>query len=223
MIFSALADVSAACQNYGQVLSCGIFPDPSKCYATGKGIEATLVGENSSVVLQIVNSGGQPCVETIQSLECELVSELSGTTTRGSMKRRGQSRYEIKYKPTVKGRHQLHVKVEGQHVRGSPFAIRVRAPILKLGTPIRTFHGMKEPCGVAINQRGEVIVAEYGANCVSVFSPGGKKLRAFSGFGSSRGQFIRLCGVTVDDEGNVLIVDANYHGIQKLRPVPCSI
>ena len=218
VIFSALADVTTACQNYGQVSTRDVLPDPSKCHATGKGIEAAVVGEMSTAVLQAVNFRGQPCEEPIQSSECELVSELSGTRTRGSVERKGQSQYEINYQPTIKGRHQLHVKVEGQHIRGSPFTISAKSPVEKLGTPILTLHGVKEPWGVAINQRGEVIVAEWDGDCVSVFSPSGEKLRTFGSSGSGQGQFQYPRGVAVDGEWNILVADGHNHRIQKFTP-----
>ena len=216
-IFSALADVTTACRNYGQVSAPGL-PDPSKCHATGKGIEAAVVGEMSTAVLQAVNFKGQPCEEPIQSSECELVSKLSGTRTRGSVERKGQSQYEINYQPTIKGRHQLHVKVEGKHIRGSPFTISANLPVEKLGTPILTLRGVRQPWGVAINQRGEVIVAEWGGHCVSVFSPSGEKLRTFGTYGSGQGQFWYPSGVAVDDKWNILVADTYNHRIQKFTP-----
>ena len=45
------------------------------------------------------------------------------------------------------------------------------------------------PWGVAINQRGEVVVTEWGGHRVSVFSPSGEKLRWFGTCGSGQGQF----------------------------------
>ena len=218
VIFSALSDVATACRNYGQVSIRDVLPDPSKCHATGKGIEAAVVGEMSTAVLQAVNFKGQPCEEPIQSSECELVSELSGTRTRGSVERKGQSQYEINYQPTIKGRHQLHIKVEGQHIRGSPFSMSAKSPVEKLGTPIQTFRGVRTPFGVAINQRGEVIVTEYGGHCVSVFSPSGEKLRTFGTYGSGQGQFRCPCGVAVDSESNILVADCRNHRIQKFSP-----
>ena len=217
VIFSALEDVATACRNYGQVSAPGL-PDPSKCHATGKGIEAAVVGETSTAVLQAVNFKGQPCEEPIQSSECELVSELSGTRTQGIVERKGQSQYEISYQPIIKGRHQLHVKVEGQHIRGSPFTISAKSPVEKLGTPILTLCGVKEPWGVAINQRGEVIVAEWDGHCVSVFSPSGKKLRSFGSRGTGQGQFESPCGIAVDNEGNIFVTDGGEHRIQKFTP-----
>ena len=157
----------------------------------------------STAVFQAVNFKGQPCEEPIQSSECELVSELTGTRTRGSIERKGQSQYETNYQPTIKGRHQLHVKVEGQHIRGSPFTISAKSAVEKLGTPILTLRGVEQPWGVSINQRGEVIVAECNGHCVSVFSPSGKNLRTFGTRGSGQGQFQYPRGVAVDGEWNI--------------------
>ena len=151
-------------------------------------MEVAAVGEKSTAILQAVSFEGKPCEEPIKSLECELMSEITGTRASCSIDRRGQSQYQISYQPTIKGRHQLHFKVEGQHIRGSPFSIAVKSPVKKLGTPIRTFAGI-EPWGVAISQRGEVVVTEWKGHCVSVFSPSGQKIRSFGTRGSGQGQF----------------------------------
>ena len=204
--FSTANKAVEVCQNYGQLGALGS-PDLSKCRATGKSLEVATVGERSTAVLQVVNFKGQPCEEPIKSSECELVSEITGTRARGSIERRGQSQYEISYQPTIKGRHQLHIKVEGQHIRASPFSVAVKSPVEKLGTPILTIGGVVTPWGVAINQRGEVVVTEWAGHCVSVFSPSGEKLRSFGTRGSGQGQFDRPTGVAVDGEGNILVVD----------------
>ena len=213
IVFSALVDLTAMCQSYGQVFASGSL-DPSKCLTTGKGLEVAVVGEKSTAILHAVSYEGKPCEEPIKSLECELVSEITGTRASCSIERRGQSQYEISYQPTIKGRHQLHIKVEGQHVRGSPSSVAVRSPVEKLGTPILTLGGVREPMGVAINQRGEVVVTEGSGHCVSVFSPSGEKLRSFGTCGSGE-QLIYPYGVAVDGEGNILVADCDHHRILK--------
>ena len=212
--FSAPA-VTAVCQNYGQVFSPGS-PDPSKCHIAGKGAEAAVVGEKSTANLKAINFAGKPCEEPMISLECELVSEIAGTRTSCSVERRGQSQYEISYQPTIKGRHQLHIKVQGQHIRGSPLSLAAKSPVEKLGDPILTINEVDGPRGVVVNQRGEVVVAEWGGHCVSVFSPSGEKLQSFGKRGSGQGEFDYPRGVAVDGEGNILVVDGNNHRIQKL-------
>ena len=214
LVFSALADLTTMCQSYGQVFSSGS-PDPSKCRTTGKGLEVAVAGEKSKAILHAVSYEGKPCEEPIKSLECELVSEITGTRASCSVERKGQSQYEISYQPTIKGRHQLHIKVEGQHVRGSPSSVAVKSSVEKLGTPILTLGGVRSPWGVAINQRGEVVVTEIGEHCVSVFSPSGEKLRSFGTLGSCQGQFDQPGGVAVDGEETILVADYSNHRIQK--------
>ena len=214
LIFSALADLTAICQSYGQVFAPGS-PDPSKCHTTGKGLDVAVVGEKSTAILHAVSSKGKPFEKPIKSLECELVSEITGTRASCSVERRGQSQYKISYQPTIKGRHQLHIKVEGQHVRGSPSSVAVKSPVKKLHTPILTLGGVREPWGVAINQKEEVVVTECDGHSVSVFSPNGEKLRSFGTPGSGQGQFEYPCGVAVDGEGNILVADNNNHRILK--------
>ena len=217
IVFSAPADMTAVCQNYGQVFPAGS-PDPSKCHigAGGKGAEAAVVGEKSTANLQAINFEGKPCEEPIRSLECELVSEITGTRASCSVERRRQSQYEISYQPTIKGRHQLHIKVQGQHIRGSPLSLAAKSPVEKLGDPILTIDKVHGPWGVAVNQRGVVVVAEWGGDCVSVFSPSGEKLVAFGKHGSGQGEFNCPRGVAVDGEGSILVSDGGNHRIQKL-------
>lgn len=109
MLFSALPDITVSCQNYGQVLASGS-PDPQKCYAEGIGLEVAEVGKKSTdIVVQGINFMGEPSKESIKSLDCEIVSKITGIRWRGDVERKGSSQYSISYQPTIKGRHQLHI------------------------------------------------------------------------------------------------------------------
>ena len=78
-----------------------------------------------------------------------------------------------------------------------------------------TIEGILHPWGVTINKKGEIIVAEFNAHRVSVFSPKGKRLQSFGAKGSQPGQFNCPCGVAVDVEDNILVTDYNNHRVQK--------
>ena len=216
MVFSALEDLTAMCQSYGQVFTPDS-PDPSKCHATGKGLEVAIVGEKSTAILHSVSYEGKPYEESIISLECELVSEITGTPASCSVERKELSQFEISYQPTIKGRHQLHIKIEGQHVRGSPFNVGVKSTssVGKLGMPILTISSVQAPWDVSITEMGEIVVTEVDGNCVSVFSPNGNKLRSFGTQGSGQGQFNTPCCNTLDKEGNILVVDRHNNRIQR--------
>ena len=214
VIFSALADFTASCENYGQVFSQGS-PDPSKCHITGNGADLKVSLEMCTAILQVINFEGGPCKVPIKFLECELLSEITGTRASCSVERRGQSQCKISYQPNIKGKHQLHIKVEGQHIRGSPFSVAVKMPVGMLGTPILTIDRLKSPWGVAINQKGEVVVTEEDQHRVSVLSPNGEEIRSFGTEGSGHREFQTSFGVAVDGEGNILLADCYNHRIQK--------
>ena len=188
---------------------------PEKCYATGKGLETAEPGERATAVLNVVDDKEKACPVAVESLTCELVSETTGEKKDCSVKKTGDSRYEMSYQAASRGRHQLHIKVEGDHIKGSPFPVTVKLPVKKLGTPIMTISGVEGSWGVAVNQKGEVIVSESNRHCVSIFSPAGEKLRSFGSCGSGRGQFNTPRCVAVDEGGNILVVDGHNHRIQK--------
>ena len=206
-----------ACQHFGEVYV-GNTLAPEKCYAIGKGLELAKVGEQTTAVIHIVNDKEEACFAPIESVMCELVSAANDKKTKCFIKPIKADQFEISYQPTSRVRHQLQIKVEGEHIKGSPFTVTVKLPVKKLGTPVRVIDGVNHPWGVAVNQRGEIVVAESNGHCISVFSPTGEKLRSFKSQGSGQGQFIDPRGVTMDDDGNILVVDAGNKRIQKFTP-----
>ena len=184
--------------------------------ATGKGLKVATEGE---VATAYVNINGEDCWLPEQCVTCILVSELTGKKTECSAKRTinktRENRYEISYRATSRGRHQLHIKVEGEHIKGSPFTVIVKLPVQKLGTPIKIISGLKEPRGVAVNQRGEILVAERARYCISIFNSTAQKLGSFGSDGTEQGKFRDVHGVAMDGDGNILVTDCTTHCIYK--------
>ena len=208
--FLVSSDVTTGCQSYGEVCEVNL-PDPSKCNVIGNGLEAANVGEKSTAILQTIDSQGELCEVSIESLQCELVSELTSSVVRGNVKRKLPSQYEISYFPTNKGKHKLYVKIEGKDIPGSPFFVVVTTPVKELSSPILKITELAKPRGVTINLQGDVVVTEKGRHCASIFSPSGERLQKF-------GDFKHPHGLAVDDEGNILIADLNGHQIQRFSP-----
>ena len=206
-------ELSQTCQQFGQVYSHPVSPE--RCYATGKGLEVATIGKQATAILYVIGADGKEYEQPLVNISCELVSDAGGPTVKGAVQKKEKNKYTICYQSTHRGRHQLHIKVEGVPIRRSPFVVITRLPIQNLGTPIRTIGGVNRPWGVAVNQRGEIIVAEYSGDCISIFSPSGEKIRTFGSKGSAQGQFIGPRGVAVDGDGNIVVADGNNHCIQK--------
>ena len=209
MVFSASAGMDAACQCYGQVLALSS-PDPSKCYIITRN---TAVAEReSTAVIRVVNFQGEPCEAKTSKCSGDLKSFVR-TDIRASLsvERAGKTQYKISYKPAIKGRHQLCIKVEGQNIKGSPFSIDVKPPADKLCSSILSIWALDKPWGVTINHSGKVVTTDF----VSVFSSSGEKLQSFGTCGSEWGQFQCPRGIVVDGEGNILVADSLNSRIQK--------
>ena len=215
IIFSASADLTTDIQGYGQLYEQLCQVDPPNCSVIYN--KAAEVGKKSTTLLQAISINSRPCKEAINSITCELVSETTSTRVKGSVERRGQSQYEISYQPTIKGRHQLHITVEGQHIRGSPFPVIARHPVQveKFDHPSQAITGINKPEGVAVTVRGEVLVTERNKHYISMLSPNGELPRSIGTPGSHQGQFDTPQGVAVDGEGCILVTDSGNHRIQK--------
>ena len=207
MALAASSELLPACQQFGQVCS-GVCPE--KWYATGKGLEVATVGEQSTATVHAIDTRGSKWAKPLPLISCELVRS-SGERMKCEVKPSKSSEYQVDYRPTRRGRHQLHIKVCDQHIRGSPFAV---VALRKLEAPTRTITGLKSPFGVAVDKRGQVIISEYSGHCISIYSSE-KRIRSFGQQGSAPGQFQCPCGVAVDRAGNILVVDLGNHRIQK--------
>ena len=226
-----------------QQLNGKAYVSPQRCYATGKGLEVAVVGEQTTLVVHAVDIDGRECDKPFGSMECELISEANDLVV-GCKVEKKNSQYEISYQPTHRGNHQLSIRVEGVHIRGSPFTLVVKTPahlrqrdllmvsslmllivlvtltsvkfpIQRIGSPIQIICGISSPWGVAFRDNGEIVVVEYGNHCVSVFDHNGTKIRTFGTEGSAQGQLKGPFGVAIDSVGNILVVDTGNHRIQK--------
>ena len=212
--FAPLPDLTLPCQQFGDVYVPKVCPE--KCYVTGKGMEVAEVGERATAVLHVVDLKGNACTVPVEAIFSELVLNSTNEKIECLVEKMNINQYEINYQVTSRGRYQLHIKVEGEHIRGSPFCI---IAIKKLGTPFKIITGVKGPRDVAVNQRGRIIVGESGTNnCVSIFNSKGQTLHSFGSQGSIQGQFDKIRGVAVDDDGNIYVADGYNHRIQKFTP-----
>ena len=200
-----------ACQKFGDLYADPVCPQ--KCTLQGVP-KLSFVQKKIVAILQTITNDGRKSECTHHIIECTLVSSDSTTTVNGTVKKIGMGQYELCCTPTKSGQYQLHVKVEGQPIQASPF----RMAIKDLSAPIRTIGGVKQPWGVAINKKGQIIVSEHDANCVTILSGSGDKITSFGSYGSAPGQLKYPRGVAVDEDDNVLIADSSNHRIQKFSP-----
>ena len=150
-------------------------------------------------------------------INCHLNSLYNGSLIKCDVNEIGAGEYCIQCTPTVRGRHELSISVDGQPVAGSPFPVLVCSPPTLLDKPVKIWDGFKWPSGITVNSVGKIIVAERGD--VVVMDIDGTCLRTVN---SSEHQLKLLHGVAVDVEDNIYFIDLGTNRIFKINK-NCSI
>ena len=189
-----------------------------KCSTTSKVLETAEPNERAIAVVNVNDSKEEGCpIRTIrvQSPTCELVSDTVCEKEDCSLKKTEDSQDKIRCRRSSRRRHRPHIKVEVVHVNGNGDPVTVKLPGKTFGAPIKTIDGVKGPCRMAVNKKGEIIVSEGYGYCVSIFSSAGEKLRSFDSRVSGHRHFNVPQDVAVDDDGNILVVYDNNSRIHK--------
>ena len=168
-----------------------------------------VVGEQANAVLHTVDTSGKGCALQQETVACELVSESSWIKVECNMKKVTESRYEISYQPTSRGRHQLHIKVEGEHIKGSPFTVTVTR---QFGGPKGTIEGYF----YSLTSHQPLIIAGA-TGSISVFDTSQNTVKSFGSSGSGPEEFSLPCDLAVDKDGFLLVADCTNHRIQKFN------
>ena len=148
------------------------------------------------------------------NVECCLKSLVNGSTVKCDVELVKDNEYKVLHTPTVRGRHELIVTLNGREVPDAVFPLLVSINPTQLKKPSRVIaHLPGKPLDVAVNSKGDVIVAY--SNGISMFDKSGKKLTCHKMINSD------VCSVTVDNTDDyIYIVSNNLAGdnISKLTP-----
>jgi DNA-binding beta-propeller fold protein YncE len=74
------------------------------------------------------------------------------------------------------------------------------------------------PCGIAVDPRGNVLVADTNNNRIQKFSPAGVFLGIIGQSGSAQGELKEPSGIAIDQSGNMYVADTGNNRVQKLKP-----
>ena len=178
--------------------------DPSKCTVYLE--EAAEVGKVSKGTLITRLNNNKPTKRNCK-ISSQMKSLHNGVIADCNIDDDGSSRYSIQYTPTVRGRHELTVLIDGQHVAGSPFPVSVSIHPTQLGKPVKVWDGVKSPFGITANSKGDILVAERVGNIIK-FDANGQRHKLVA-----QNELKALRCIAVDDEDNIYCIDDNNNKI----------
>ena len=135
-------------------------------------------------------------------VKAQVKSLHNGSIIKCTVNETGPSYYSIRYTPTVRGRHELTVSVDGQQVSGCPFPVFVSIHPTQLGKPVKVFSDVGTPKGVTINSLGELMVIN-GTDITKFDTKGNKKVLVKH----SENRLKAPRRITTDGEDNIYCVD----------------
>ena len=138
--------------------------------ADGKGINEAIVGLEAQLVVTTRNTEGQQCHDDYDSIVSLEIRNRQGNNCAADVQVQDNKdgTFKIKYFAKKTGTCSASVKVNGEHIRGSPFEVEVKPrqfrPVLSFGKRI-----LKEPWGVAVNEQDEIAVSDVGNHKIHFF------------------------------------------------------
>ena len=183
--------------------------------ADGKGISEAIVGLEAQLVVTTRNKKCQQCYDNNDCVTVEIGNRQGeNCAAEVQVQDNKDGSYKIKYFAKETGTCSASVKVNGEHIRGSPFEVQVKPrqfrPVLSFGEQI-----LKNPWGVAVNEQDEIAVSDIGNHKIHLFKSDGTHIRSFGGKGAQHDAFDFPSGTAYHGD-NVIVADQVNHRVQVL-------
>ena len=187
--------------------------------AEGEGISEASVGLELNFLLTTRNAEGEQCYNESDCVTVEIKNQRDHEcATEVRLKDKKDGSYKVRYFLKDTGKCQVSVKVNEEHIRGSPFPVKPKPRqfrhVLSFGQKGSSVGMLFGPYGVAVNERDEIAVTEIGNHRVQVFSSDGTYLRSFGRKGDKQGELNWPAGIAFDKNSRIVVVDTLNHRVQ---------
>ncbi|XP_067032068.1 E3 ubiquitin-protein ligase TRIM71-like [Acropora muricata] len=184
----------------------------------GKGISEGTVGLKVEVVVKTRNIVGEQVYHQNNHVTMEIINdEGHDCSTKPQIHDNKDGSYTISYLAKQSGTCQASVKVNEQHVRGSPFKTELKPrlfkPVLSFGKRGSAAGMFNRPWGIAVNDKDEIAVTDSNNHRIQTFKSDFTRLRSFCKEGNQQGQVKQPSGIAFYN--NIIIVsDTCNHRVQ---------
>ena len=190
--------------------------------AEGKGLSEASVGLESNFLLTTRNAEGEHCYNECDCVTVEIKNQQGhDCATEVHVKDEKDGSYKVRYFLKDTEECQVSVKVNKEHIHGSPFPVKLKPRqfrhVLSFGQSGSSVGMLNGPYGVAVNERDEIAVTETGNHRVQVFSSDGTCLRSFGWKGNKEGEFNWPSGIAFDKNSCSIVVDSYNQRVQSFN------
>ena len=191
----------------------------SQCVVEGKGLEEGIALREAHFTLTTKDTEGRQCYNERDHVTVEIRDEQGREcTSEIQINDCKDGLYQVRYCPRHPVKCQVTVKVNGEHVRDSPFAVQVTPfqfkPVLSFGK-VGSSEGMFSfPWGVAVNAKDEIAVTDRDNHRVQIFNCEGNYLRSFGRRGTRKGEFNSPSGIAYYNNEHIFVADSRNNRIQ---------
>ncbi|KAM9086868.1 tripartite motif-containing protein 2 isoform 4-T6 [Megaptera novaeangliae] len=186
----------------------------SETVATGEGLRQTIIGQPMSVTITTKDKDGELCKTGNAYITAEL-STPDGSVADGEILDNKNGTYEFLYTVQKEGDFTLSLRLYDQHIRGSPFKLKVIRSADVSPTTEGVKRRVKSPGSGHVKQKAVKRPA-------SMYSTGKRKENPIEDDlifrvgtkGRNKGEFTNLQGVAASTNGKILIADSNNQCLQ---------
>ena len=191
----------------------------SESIAEGKGLREGTVWREAQFNLTTKNANKRQCYDKRDNVTVEMRDEHGREcVTKVQIDDKKDGIYNISYSPRVQGSWKLSIKVNGEHVRDSPFSVLVKLfnvkPVSSFGKEGSDVGMFNCPTGMAVSNRDEIAVADEWNYRVQIFNSNGDFIRSFGRQGSNEGEFKYPRGIAFNKDGKIFVADNIKHRVQ---------
>ena len=185
----------------------------------GNGTSEAIIGLEAQFVLTTRNAEGEQCYYERDCVTVEMRNQkgLQDCATKARVQDNKDGSYKFSYVAKDTGKRDLSVKVNEDHVYGSPFAVEVKRRhfrcVLSFGQQGSAAGMLDCHRGVAVNERDEIAVSDSSNDRIQVFSSDGTYLRSFGRKGAKQGELNFPTGIAFDKHGHIIVSDCNNHRV----------
>ena len=192
--------------------------NPKESTVEGKGISIGTVGFMAEIVVITRNSLREQVYHQNDRVTMEMRNnEGIDCSTKPQIHDNKDGSYKIIYFAKETGTCRASVKVNGQHLRGSPFKTELKPrrfkPLLSFGKQGSADGIIPGPWGIAVNDKDEIAVTDRFNHRIQTFAIDGTHLRSFGREGNQQGQFKFPAGIAFYNN-NIIVSDSNNHQLQ---------